>query len=85
MTDNLENHFTQKDRELISHQGYQLETLIGRFDRFEKKADNSDHERRLRELEKQADGMLLVKKIVYSFLGMVGVAFAGALIALIIK
>jgi len=52
METNPENHFTQKDRELISHQGYQLDTLIGRFDEFKRKAENSDHEQRIRALEK---------------------------------
>ena len=62
METNPENHFTQKDRELISHQGYQLDTLIGRFDEFQ-----------------------LVRKIVYTGVGMVLVASMGAGIALIIK
>lgn len=79
------NHFTQKDRDSISRLEFKQERLIDDLHDLKNAFINSDHERRLREVEKQVDDFQLVKKIVYVFIGMILIAFVGALIALIIK
>ena len=81
------NHFTQADREVIYRLTYNQEHMSNDLKDFIKTMNEKfqDHELRLRALEKTSDDFGLVKKIVYSAVGIILIAFFSAIIALTIK
>lgn len=80
-----ESHFTQADRNLIIKLDYQATRMADDIKNLAFSVANSDHEKRIRDLEKGVDDFALVKKIVFGLVSLILVGFAGAIIAIVIK
>jgi hypothetical protein len=80
-----ENHFTQADRNLIIRLDYQASRMSEDLKSLAMLFQNSDHERRIRDLEKTAEDLALIKRIVYGGIATILLTLLAAGLTLILK
>ena len=80
-----QSHFTQNDRDLIKNLEWSYNQMSKDLNRLSISVAGSDHEARIRLLEKSVEDFALVKKVVYGMVALILLAFFGVVIRTYIK
>ncbi len=91
-----DTHFTAQDRHTLTELTKIAAVLESKLDRaisdissmtnnFATKAENADHEQRIRVLEKATEDMPIIRKLLYGGVGFTLLTVLGAIIYLVVK